>query len=233
MGEPTSDGLAEFRRRMHAEWLPAFCDAKKLDQRGFVDESFKKLDPLDASLFMRALDGRLANPEGAFFLAARSRAREQIFWEGRKSKMPRPITLWLEPIITIGMLARLHFEQGWPAESLGAQSEDWAFDFVCYGANESAVVAGEVKKTVKELKAMLTFMGQFAAAPESPEPRRPAEKNAFRKVRALRVLRPSRFCAVGPGRHVQVFGVDIDSKGRFALDPMTEAHLSFARLGPS
>ena len=89
---------------------------------------------------MRALDAQLVNPEGPYFLAARSRAREQIFWEGLKSKPRRSITLWLEPIITIGMRARLHFEKGWPAESLGAQSKDWAFDFVCYGANERAVV---------------------------------------------------------------------------------------------
>jgi hypothetical protein len=41
------------------------------------------------------------------------------------------MTLWVEPIITIGALSRLHFEFGWPAAMLGMQTDDYAFDFVC------------------------------------------------------------------------------------------------------
>ena len=90
---------------------------------------------------------------GGFFLAPLSKAREQIFWTGSKNVDPRPLTLWIEPIITIGALAKLHVLYGWPAEKLGTQSKTWAFDLVGYGANKNdELLACEVKKSKAKQK---------------------------------------------------------------------------------
>jgi hypothetical protein len=147
-----SDTLSNFCRRLDSEWLPAFCAAKRLGPTKFIKQSVDALQELDAERFMRAVDGGLVRREGAFFVAEKSNAREQIFWEGTKAKPLRHLTLWLEPVITIGTLALLHYELGWPSSSLGAQSKDWAFDFLGHGDGEQVLLAGEVKKSVKEVE---------------------------------------------------------------------------------
>jgi hypothetical protein len=40
--------------------------------------------------------------------------------------------VWIEPVVTIAAMARLHFEFGWPISCLGMQSKTWAFDLMGY-----------------------------------------------------------------------------------------------------
>ena len=61
-----------------------------------------------------------------------SKTHEVIFWEHSTLITPRPITLWLEPVITIAAVARLHLDYGWPVDCLGMQSEDSAFDVMAF-----------------------------------------------------------------------------------------------------
>lgn len=94
--------LAEFSRRLTEDWLPTYCNDPK---RNYSTEGFKydsiKVSAQDAKDFMRAIDTRIVTEiEGGRFRMPQSKAVEVIFWEGSKAITPRPITLWLEPVIS-------------------------------------------------------------------------------------------------------------------------------------
>jgi hypothetical protein len=73
-------------------------------------------------------------------------------------------------------------------------------------------------------------MRKFAGEPDAPLPIHPVEKNAFRKVQSLRRSPPHRFCAVGPGGRVEVFGVAVDERGVVQLTHLDAAALRFEQF---
>jgi hypothetical protein len=99
----------EFRARLHEEWLPSFCGAPHRNHAldGFDASNLRSLTEFDAHWFLRSLSLGIVTEDGGFFTAPQSKAREQLFWTGSKSTSPRRLTLWIEPIVTIGALARL------------------------------------------------------------------------------------------------------------------------------
>jgi len=210
--------LQLFTKRLEAEWLPAFCtDPKRqFSLSGFKDSSIKITD-FDAGNFLRALDsGLVYDAGGGRYRCARSNAQEQIFWEGRKSTQPRPLTLWMEPVITIATMARLKFDFGWPAEVLGMQSKDWAFDFAVYrsATNKNERIAGEVKTSCAEIDELVLHLRAYgqtgASAPLSTQPK---HINSFKKWTALLRCRAPLFWAVGPGDYTRVFDVQYGIDG--------------------
>lgn len=227
-----TDTIKRFTERLEKDWLPSFCGALHRDypSDGFKVSSIGKLDEFDALWFMRAIDNQLVSESEGFFVAPRSAAKEQIFWQGTRNVTPRPITLWVEPIITIGALTRLHSEYGWPIENLGAQSKTWAFDLVCYeSASDREIIACEVKKNQKEVEKMLDFMnvhcGKF---PLDSEPENSIERNAYRKVQAIRESWAKLFWALGPGGNGQLFCVDREKYSqKFRLIPTSEELLEY------
>lgn len=226
------DSIAIFTALLHRDWLPSFCDAphRSFPLDGFKASSITKLDEFDALWFMRAIDAGVVSESGGFFVASRSAAKEQIFWEGAKNVIPRPITLWVEPIITIGALARLNSEFGWPIVNLGAQSITWAFDLVCYesGSNREIIVC-EVKKTVKEIEHLLAYMNSYCGkASLELEPEHSAKRNAYRKVQGIRRTWPTFFWALGPCGNGKAFSVQRE-KGTemFRLVPVPEEFLRY------
>lgn len=174
---------------------------------------------------MRALDDGLVVESDGDFVAPRSAAKEMIFWEGSKKENPRPITLWIEPIITIGALARLSDEFGWPASHLGAQSKTWEFDLVCYrGTSEKEYIVCEVKKASKEIEKLLHFMQYYSVKEaEAIEPENATERNAYRKVQGIRKTWPILFWALGPNNDSYVFKIiRNDGSEIFSLLPVPE-----------
>src|SRR5690606_30736031 len=121
-----------FKDRLIDEWLAPFCERHGYAMGGFVGASVEKLDPIDASDFLSAIDEGLVVHDRGIFRAPCSKATEQIFWQGDKKSSPRRISLWLEPIITMAGLFRLYAKYGWPKSQLGMQSRTWAFDLVAY-----------------------------------------------------------------------------------------------------
>jgi hypothetical protein len=199
--------LEEFRARLHDEWLPSFCNAPHRNHPldGFDDSNLRSLSELDAHWFLRSLSLGIVAEAGGFFTAPQSKVREQLFWTGSKTTNPRRLTLWLEPIVTIGALARLHEVYGWPTSRLGCQSSDWAFDLVCYGDNGETIVAGEIKKTSREVDTLVAHMSvQSLDDADRPRPVRGSEKNAFMKVTGVR---PQFFWALGPADSGGVYRV--------------------------
>ncbi|MDY0021489.1 hypothetical protein, partial [Arenimonas caeni] len=143
---------------------------------------------------------------------------EQIFWEGPKRDSPRSITLWLEPVITIGTLARLAYDLGWPAERLGMQTIDYAFDLAAYreGGQQGLVIACEVKKTQAEVDHLISDLQFHREEPEAgPRSSKPRHLNSYRKWLSMRRCQPSLLWVVGPGAYECTFELrhSVDSIG--------------------
>jgi hypothetical protein len=227
-----TDAIAMFTDRLQKDWLPLFCNAphRKYSADGFQYSSIEKLDEFDALWFIRAVENNLVAESEGFFVAPRSAAKEQIFWEGAKNVVPRPITLWVEPVITIGALARLSVEYGWPVDNLGTQSKTWEFDLVCYETtSEREVVACEIKKHGKEIEKLLKFMNVYCVQPSlASEPENATERNAYRKVQGIRKSWPKLFWALGPGGCGQLFEVHREDDSEiFRLDHVSEENLKY------
>lgn len=208
----------DFEHRLTDEWLPLYCNdpARNYAVSGFKGGS-RSLARCDAEDFMYSIDaGLVTDIGGGRYRAPRSKATEVLFWEGAKAISPRPITLWLEPIITIAALGRLHRDYGWPGAQLGLQSADWAFDLVAYANAESEVmaVACEVKKSSRELRHMIKCLHTLAAEPTMVSAcEKSPDLNAARKWIALASARPILFWAVGPGGESTLFSVMYDELG--------------------
>ena len=228
---PDAAAIDSFTVRLHSKLLPSYCNApnRQYDLEGFQEESIGNLNSYDAQWFLRALDSGLVTEQDGSFTCARSAAKETIFWEGSKTAVPRPITLWIEPIITLGALARLNEEFGWPAESLGAQSKTWAFDLVCYDKDtEREHVVCEVKKTKREIEKLIHYMQHYSGMEAmNEEPGNQTARNAYRKVQGIRQCWPELFWALGPNNDSHVFEV---KRGRssdiFSLISVPEASLN-------
>jgi hypothetical protein len=221
--------LEQFKSRLCSEWLLPFCFPRGYSPEGFRYESVEKLAPADADDFMQAIDHGLVSHHAGRFTAPCSKATEQIFWEGARKDAPRKITLWLEPVITIAGLMRLHRKFGWPAGVLGLQSKTWAFDLVAYHADrDSERIVCEVKKSVGEVDRLITFMEKHASTPAEGEVGVSGpERNALRKVTALRSSASEVFWVLGPGRYERIFKVHRHAPGTIALHPTAESDLFY------
>jgi hypothetical protein len=204
------DVLAEFKRRLHAEWLPRYCAARGYDPAGLVEKSLN-VTPEDARDFMQALDKKLVTEVSpGSYKAPLGSAHEVIFWEGLKSVTPRRISLWKEPVITLAALYRLHKEWGWRAERLGNQSKrPWAFDFLGYGPgnNPEVLLAGEVKKSANEVRLLLKYLQDSDVLCATGE-LSAAKNNARRKWLGLLEHRPALLWVVGPYPTSHLFRVE-------------------------
>jgi hypothetical protein len=218
---PMDEPLKAFRNRLCAEWLSAFVGPRpELSPEGFVKDSIR-LSGYDASNFMRAMDsGVVHDLEGGHYRCARSAASEQLFWEGLRTSQPRRLTLWIEPVITIATMGRLHLDYLWPAACLCMQPKSWALDFAAFPSADapSARIAGEVKKSIRELDRMMAYIKDFAVRGEREQPAGPAPAiNAFRKWRALRKDCPPLFWAVGPDNETRLFAMEYIGEDKAAL----------------
>ena len=220
-----SNSVIEFENRLISEWLPDFCNAphRQFSMEGYDNKNISKLSEHDAFWFMRAIDLNIVSQSDGFFIAPLSKAKEQIFWTGHQSSGLMPITLWLEPVITIGGLAKLHCIYEWPIDKLGAQSKTWAFDLVGYGDDpEQEILACEVKKSEKEIDDLLMLMNKYSNSPPLEEiPAKGKERNAYKKIIGIRRTWPSIFWALGPNNYEKSFAIERINEHEFKFN---EAH---------
>jgi hypothetical protein len=218
-----------FEDRILNDLLPAFCNdpARRYDVAGFRPD-FSKVHEQDAQNFLRAFDANLVKLEGRLYRAPQSRAGEQFFWDGGRVVKPRLITLWLEPIITVAALSKLHFDFQWPKQLLGTQSADWAFDVTAYLETDliNEQIACEVKKTGSELIQLVELMHYFGQT--TTEEAKPGKsRNAYKKVQGLRSRRAPIFWALGPGGQSLVFKVSYAEDGTVSFDEASVAALAY------
>lgn len=168
-----------------------------------------KVTEFDAGEFLEAWDlGMLHHQGGGIYGFREGGSREQFFWSGRTDERPRSFRLWVEPVIAVGAMARLHLTFGWPERLIRTQSVDGAFDVVAtLSSGENEHIAAEVKKSAKEINDLISLMKAYGSDPRCPEPPSGKERNAFRKVTALRKRKAPIFCAIGPGGICDVFSV--------------------------
>jgi hypothetical protein len=206
------DVLQLFAQRLYADWLPAYCrdPRRNYDPSGFIAASIKVCEA-DARDCMAAIDLQVVvDTGGGRFRARRSLTHEVLFWEGFKAIAPRPISLWLEPVITLAALARLHLRYSWPKESLGAQSKDWAFDLAAYGPRDGPpAILGEVKKSSRELQQLKEDLLRLSdgGAPES------VRTNSAKKWQAVVASRPGLVWLVGPNEEAYVYQHEVTDRG--------------------
>jgi hypothetical protein len=153
---------------------------------------------------------------GGRYVCAQSKVQEQLFWSGSKQESPRPITLWIEPIITIATVARLRFALGWPEELIGMQSRDWAFDFTVFRPSdlEKEYIAGEVKKSTREVDLLLENILRFAEVQSTECPSGKSRVvNSFKKWIAIRERTPAFFWVVGPDDYTKIFRISVSDDG--------------------
>lgn len=203
--------------------VPNFCSKAN---NSFTPFSLKatsvKVAEIDKADFARAWNNGLIKYIGSGNYRAAKGGNEGFFSSGPKAVVPRTFSLSVEPIITIGVLARLHFDYGWPAHLIGAQSIDWAFDAITHMTDESENehIACEVKKTRSETNTLLKLMHHYTTLPELDiQNLKGAERNAYKKVIALRKRKASLFWAVGPDRYESVFRVQYNDDGTIELVP--------------
>lgn len=226
--------LLEFERLLNCELVPEFC---ALPARGCTPAGYKEPNPplsdFDAIHFLRGWKAGLMKSDGlGRYRARRNGSVEQFFWEGSKSASPRPFSLWLEPVITLGAMARLHLDFGWPAEDIAAQSIDYAFDVVAYRVGcDAETIAGEVKKTKRECDDLLSMMTKFGVQPNALEPVGGKSRNAYKKVAALRNRRAPIFWLIGPQGYSRVFDVRYSEQDEMALVEADETELWFCKEG--
>jgi len=186
--------------------------------------------------FLRALKAKYVSEENGFFTSELSKAKEMILWAGSTSDHPRKIYLWLEPVITIGAVARLIDNYQWPQSQVGLQSRaPWPFDLIGYDTDrETELLACEVKKSVRECQRLLEEIKHFSAQPPlAEEPRKSVVRNAYRKVVGIRRSWPVVFWAVGPGGKDNVFEVvRAQASDVFSLEPASRKDSGFVE-GPS
>lgn len=221
--------LNEFKNRLSNEWLIPFCSERGFSHEGFDGKSIDNLSLADAQDFMHAIDSGLVIHDKGIFTSGCSKANEQIFGEGARSSVPRKVTLWLEPIITIAGLMRLHRDFGWDAKRLGMQSHTWAFDLVGYKEDlTTEILVCEVKKTEREVDNLLELMEMHASTSAEAESEfTGTERNALKKVLALRQSKCSLFWALGPNHYGQVFKVQRGDADSLRLHQTSELALSF------
>ncbi len=227
------DELAtRFAQLLEEVLIPHFCsnESKGVSPRGFRGDASRvsECDQLD---FLRGWDAQLlVHQGGSLYRADGSKKSEQFFWEGPKNAVSRTYTLWLEPIITLGVLARLHLDYGWPRELIGTQSQpNGEFDALTRRSrlDSSLRLAAEVKKSPREVDELLRQMHRFCRDTVAREPFKAAEKNAFRKVQALRRDKPEFFWAIGPDRYESLFSINYLSEGVIEFTPVSQQALKF------
>lgn len=221
----------EFDRLITHQLIPEFCEnpKKPLAPESFRSETLSTVSEYDARYFLMAFEAGLIEHHGCgHYKAPLSAAHEQFFWEGSKAVQPQPFTLWVEPIITVAGLARLHFDHGWPKQLLGMESPSFAFDLVAMDPDtQTMFIACEVKKTAKELGDLLAFMRELGLNPAADKPKTGRLLNAYMKVLGLRKHRPQLFWALGPNGLSEVFRPRYGGKGEIELMPTVESELRF------
>ena len=152
-----------------------------------------------------------------------------IFWEHSTLITPRPITLWLEPVITIAAVARLHLDYDWPVDCLGMQSEDSAFDVMAFKPDDlkNEHIAGEVKDSARQLDRLLAHMKQCGAEGDADCSEPKIRRNAHRKIAGLKRCRAPIFWAWGQDGDSRVFEVSYGNDGRIVLNQSPEENLRF------
>ena len=216
LSEPAS--FDEFKRRLTSSWLRAYCHdhGRQYAEAGFRSDSIDiaEIDGIDC---LDAINkGTVFDVGGGRYRAAMSTATEPLFWEGSRSEVPRPITLWREPVITFAAVGRLARDFSWPKHLLGTQPSGWAFDLAAHSPHDPSRyrILGEVKKSAFEFWRLASELQQLALTPRTVK----VSENTRKKWLAIAELKPRIVWLVGPARLELVLEVTYGSGDEVSLN---------------
>jgi hypothetical protein len=108
------DVTRRFMSLLEQTLIPDFCSksTRNMNPSGF-SANLTRLSEIDMADFLRGWEAQLLRHIGkGLYRAPQSGASEQFFWSGLKANSPRTFTIWIEPIITLGVLARMCLDFG-------------------------------------------------------------------------------------------------------------------------
>lgn len=189
----------------------------------------EQLGGSDVEWFLAALRSGLVQrlPKGELWLPG-SPSRTTLFWEHEKSISPRPITLYIEGLVTVATAARLHYVFGWPKWCLGFESSDSAFDLVgILPRRKHEWLAGEAKSTAGGVGRLIGMIQECGSKGPHDDclSGKAVVLNSHRKWLGLVRSRAPVFFAFGPDRDWHVFEVTHGPSKRIALKDAPESAL--------
>jgi hypothetical protein len=220
--------LDEFWDLVERELLPAYLDDNAYRPGGF-DKDVHAVGESDAEWFLAALRSGLVErlPRGELWLPG-SPSRTTLFWEHEKAISPRPVTLFVEGLVTVATAARLHLIFSWPKWCLGFESSDEAFDLVgLLPRREHEWLAAEAKASAAGVEQLITMVKDCASkgAHDDCLKGKPTVLNAHRKWLGLVRSRAPVFFAFGPNRDWHVFEMTYGPSKRVVFKEASESAL--------
>ena len=224
------DYRGELRSRVN-QLLPDYHEAYGGKPRDFIDR-IDDLSAEDARWTLRALD------EGIVEILPKTRLRlpqspikTTLVWRNAGN-----VSFFIEGALSAGAAARLHFEFGWPVDTLGFESP-WkpyrrAFDLFAVHEGSMEYLAGEAKTANESVTRVVEEMqacGRLGVH-EHPTPTSPIVINAHRKWGGLLRSKAPVFFAFGPGEDWQSFLVAYDEGVPVRFRPVTLDALVFPGL---
>jgi hypothetical protein len=128
------------------------------------------------------------------------------------------------------VLARLHFDLGWPSELIGTQSKNWEFDVTAFLGGEFDIeyISCEVKKSSAEISKLIDLMVRYGRDKSTiDECNSPSEINAFRKLAGLRNRNAPFFWAVGPNAINSAFRMSYAEGGAIFFEPVEPEAMAY------
>lgn len=194
-----------------AQWAHGFVSQSSTT--GLTVSLPDNFHPDEANGFLRALDNGIlrVSDSGRCSLPTIHRAKKPtepcLFSINKHSVV---CLVWREYITQIGMVADLVLDYGWPQELVALDPRDTTFDTACYSSSSATatmLVAGEAKKTIRELAATRTKLLDASRLRLSIEQLPPGQnKDAnkrlpddHKKYRGLLAEKPQFFWLVAPG----------------------------------
>jgi hypothetical protein len=189
-GSVLSDWAGRYR-----ELAPTVDGAVSLPTDFHPDEAIGFLRALDAGIVYVSDSGRCALPS---VHRTTAKPTEPCLFSRRPDGSV--YLAWREYITQVGAVASLVLDYGWPVGLVALDPRTLEFDvagFASSGRDALMVVAGETKKTQRELSKLLTQMD--AAGRSAGVPAQGSSTDGHKKYRGLLKERPQYFWAVAPG----------------------------------
>ena len=129
-------------------------------------------------------------------------------------------------------LAKLHVKFAWPVEYLATQPKGGQFDLAVFRSvsGDAMLIACEAKKTEQEALFLVSELTRLSHENvQIGVGLKNEQRNAFRKLAAIRDRKPDLLWIIGPGEHKRVFQITYEP--HVALHYASEELLHFERRG--
>lgn len=188
-------------------WANKYAKTKNIEDYTLKLPSYEDIHIDEAEGFIRAIDASIVivNEIGGCKLPNLHRADTkptEVSSLFSNKKNHEIYLAWREYITQIGAVTSLCIDYKWPIELVALDPRDWTFDvagFETTQKNSYMIIAGETKKTEKELIKLLSEMTEAMKNKLSLLELADTKKDGYKKYRGLLKEKPLYFWASAPG----------------------------------